>query len=366
MSHVNMSSNASDFVYVPPFTDAGVIVSTIILIPLAVFGTLANCLTIFVISTSPKLKSTFNYFILSLCVSDLVSALISPLFLYRRTWGFDDWEASDFLCKVFWGLDLWTSYITSTHILCFASLRYVSVQWPHRFNAIKPTQAKLVILVIYVITFLVGFLPFALWFGASKRDRSSTLPNAKWPSCTLNIEWLPQFKLYTQLGYSLFFFLPILLVILLSTGIVTKMFQMRRARKKMISKSANDGEVTVEKRRRRKEKQIILQLVLIVGSFLLGYTPHAVFHYWTVNVKAISYQQKVFDWWFGSVEYFCLRISECLNPVFYNLASSKMRKETRKTIHRIWKMTSCSAAITSQSNTMATNSSTSSPNNLQL
>jgi len=41
------------------------------------------------------------HFILSLCVSDLISALISWLFLYRRTWGFDIWNpVPDVFCKV--------------------------------------------------------------------------------------------------------------------------------------------------------------------------------------------------------------------------------------------------------------------------
>ena len=38
------------------------------------------------------------------------------------------------------------------------------------------------------------------------------------------------------------------------------------------------------------------------------------------------------DYWFGMVEYFFLRFSECLNPIFYNLGSGKLRKYTIKFI----------------------------------
>ena len=52
-----------------------------------------NC---FVISSN-----VFMRFILSLCVSDFISALISWLFLYRRTWGFDRWSPiPDVFCTV--------------------------------------------------------------------------------------------------------------------------------------------------------------------------------------------------------------------------------------------------------------------------
>ena len=49
-------------------------------------------------------RSVFNYFIVSLAVSDLISALISPLFVYRRTWGTKQWQLSSFVCKV--GIDI--------------------------------------------------------------------------------------------------------------------------------------------------------------------------------------------------------------------------------------------------------------------
>ena len=38
--------------------------------------------------------------------------------------------------------------------------------------------------------------------------------------------------------------------------------------------SGNRNENEFEKRKRQKENQIALQLILIVGSFLLGYIPY--------------------------------------------------------------------------------------------
>ena len=45
-------------------------------------------------------RSTFYFLIMSLSVSDLLSALVSILVLYRITWGFDVWHWPDFTCKV--------------------------------------------------------------------------------------------------------------------------------------------------------------------------------------------------------------------------------------------------------------------------
>ena len=36
--------------------------------------------------------------------------------------------------QVFWGVDSSTSSTTTIHILWFAILRFVSIQWPHEFK----------------------------------------------------------------------------------------------------------------------------------------------------------------------------------------------------------------------------------------
>ena len=37
---------------------------------------------------------------MSLCFSDLVSAMLSPICVYRVTWGYLEWKRISFLCKV--------------------------------------------------------------------------------------------------------------------------------------------------------------------------------------------------------------------------------------------------------------------------
>ncbi|XP_078494137.1 growth hormone secretagogue receptor type 1-like [Ciona intestinalis] len=329
--------------YRQPFNQVAIAICASILVPLTVFGLAANTVTIIVIAKSPKLRSIFNFMILSLCVSDFLSALLSPLFLYRRTWGFEDWQISSFLCKVFWAGDVWTSYVTSTHILMFALLRFVSIQSQAAYYKIKIIHIKIIITVIWIITFLIGFVPFSIWFGSKKRDRYSNTIDAKWPACTLNLPWLRMFQSYTVIAYSLLFYIPMILVIILSFCIGFVLFRKRKNRQAIISEflsSRSPGEKigdTVETKRRRKENQVILQLALIVGSYLLGYIPHTAYQFYTTSVKPTTHYAKAFDWWFGMIEHMALRISECLNPVFYNLASSKMRSETVRVLKSFWR-----------------------------
>ena len=45
-------------------------------------------------------RSIFHFFIFSLCVSDTISALISWISFYKKTWGFNGFALSNFTCVV--------------------------------------------------------------------------------------------------------------------------------------------------------------------------------------------------------------------------------------------------------------------------
>ncbi|CAK8674931.1 unnamed protein product [Clavelina lepadiformis] len=301
------------------------------LIPLCLFGIAANTLTVVVISRSDRLRqSIFNYFLLSLAVSDLLSILISPLYLYRRTWGLDRWVISSFLCKFYWSTELWTSYVTSIQIFLFVLLRYVFVRSTSQHIKTRIVHVKIVITVVWIVTFFVGFVPFMLMFDAKQRDRSSGDVDSKWPSCHLDVDWLNEFVSYTVATYSLFFYIPIIFIVFISIAVIYKIYQKRKIRRIRISLSPGSisKEISEEIKRQRDEVKIVFQLLLIVSSFLLGYIPHTAYQFYTTTRIPTNDVDEAFDWWFGVAEHICLRLSECLNPIFYNIASRKMRKET--------------------------------------
>ncbi|XP_039252602.1 galanin receptor 2a-like [Styela clava] len=317
----------------PPYTTAWVVVSAVILFAMMIFGTVANSLTIAVIRKSSKLRTKYYTLILSLCVSDLTSALLSPLFLYRRTWGFDYFALPDFFCKFYWGVDYWTSYATAMHILSFALLRFIGVQWPTTFRKINGKHIALWLATIWTLSFGCGFIPHAIFNEVKVVDRYSS--QARWASCSLASRWFSTWQVYIQFAYPIFLYVPAGLVIVISAAIGIKLATHKRPGDTTASQSqdASNSVSRQIKSRRKKDKHIIMQLFLIVGSFLLGYAPVTAFHWYTgFTIDESNPELNKFDWKFAMVQYILLRFSECLNPVFYNLASSKMRKETKKLI----------------------------------
>ena len=63
---------------------------------------------------------------------------------------------------------------------------------------------------------------------------------------------------------------------------------------------------------------------------MLGYMPTAVYQVWTIESRSNIGGESNTDYWFGVVSYLCLRFSECVNPIIYNLGSSKIHEATKK------------------------------------
>ena len=45
---------------------------------------------------------------------------------------------------MFWGIDVWTSFVTALHILLFSVLRFVSIRWPPRFTIFTLKRTKVI------------------------------------------------------------------------------------------------------------------------------------------------------------------------------------------------------------------------------
>nr|XP_039255825.1 neuropeptide receptor 15-like [Styela clava] len=270
--------------------------------------------------------------IVSLCVSDLFSAIISPLSLHRRTLGYDDWMMPEFFCKVFWSFDNWTSIVTSFHILLFSGVRMFSISAPTYYQRMTLYHVKIMVCITWFIAFGSGFIPYWLWFGLKDEDRAEGI-GSNWPDCTLKYQWLQSFKLYTKVAYGIFFYMPMIVVSIISPIIAKLILKKRKERiqRKNNEVSAATGQNTLsdfERKHQRRENSAILQLFVIVGSFMLGYVPSSAYFLYSLAVPQTTLAEEITHWNFGMISYILLRVSECVNPIFYNIASSKMRKET--------------------------------------
>nr|XP_039252739.1 uncharacterized protein LOC120329995 isoform X2 [Styela clava] len=245
------------------------------------FGIFANAVTFFVIARSDKLKkSPFNIMLMSLCVSDFLSACYSPFVLYRRTFGYSKYSLPVFFCKI-------------------------------------------VALGIWVETFLANFV-FYFWFPTVLPSNLVTFRKA----CTSQLAKLIVLRRYMLFAFPIFLYFPICAVALLSFYLVILV----ATRRKSIKDNRSNTDV-------KKENFALLQLSFILASFLLGYLPDIVYRIMAISWPRLygkGYHGRV-PWQHSMAAHMLLRISECLNPIFYNLASSAMRAETRTVLKRLFR-----------------------------
>ena len=112
--------------------------------------------------------------------------------------------------------------------------------------------------------------------------------------------------------------------------ILTKIYIRQTQFSSNVSSSQSNVYSFQRKYRSQNERYIFTQLSLIVAAFVLGYIPTAIYQDWTIELRSNIGGEGNADYWFGVLSYLCLRFSECLNPLIYNLGSNKMRRATRK------------------------------------
>ncbi|CAK8678067.1 unnamed protein product [Clavelina lepadiformis] len=321
--YVNFTTSSPRYKYSPSFYPHEALGVSIVLHALDIFGFVANSVTIAVIYRSPSLKSIFNYIILSLSASDLISAITDPLYVYRRTTA--NWILSNFMCKLQRATENGPSVATSLHIVFLSLFRFISIQFPHQFRKVTIKQTKVVILILWLIAICGGSLPFLIWAKVKTLSTNRRI-------CHLSNSY-GGFQLYTSVGYLVFYHIPLILVFLFSVGIAASLLHRRKQRTKT-QKTSMRVRVQIKndpkESRQRKERFAIMQTFLIVGSFAFGYLPNTAYYMYLAYGPShgdprFSYRRL---WWFAMSARICLRLSECMNPIFYNIASSKMRKET--------------------------------------
>nr|XP_039267479.1 alpha-2B adrenergic receptor-like isoform X2 [Styela clava] len=250
-----------------------------------IFSTIANIVTITVIAKTPKLiSSPFNIMIISLCVSDLISTIYSPFILFWKTFGLFEYPLPVFFCKSTFAVDYWTNSVTIQHILCFLAIRLIAMKYPHRLKRFTIQRAKMLVCFIWLETAL-GNLIFAMWLP-HVYPSSDLSPTGK--SCAVHHARWKYARLFFYIGHPIFLFIPTILIVILTfflIGVLTKRMESIRERYKI---------------------------------FLLIYN---------VLRKRVDARS---SWLFSMLAHILLRISECLNPVFYNLGSSQMREATFK------------------------------------
>lgn len=229
-------------------------------------GTITNLIT-FVVFT--RMESTpLNIIISSLCVSDVISTLGSPVvvdaYLARDT----DYPFGGLACKTINIVASLTSAVAIQHVFALSIWRFYAIQRPYKgatFMSLK--RAKTVTICSWSITSAIYFMLASRYLNVVKS------PVTGMKICFFRPEdYVAAHVFNFAVDTMLSTLLPIFGIVVCSLGIVLSLISQRKVRKS-ISKS--DGF-------RKQEKLALVQVSLIIVTFLIAYLPKLIDRIWLV------------------------------------------------------------------------------------
>ncbi|XP_078404503.1 adenosine receptor A2b [Cetorhinus maximus] len=237
---------------------------------IAVLAILGNVLVCWAVSTNKNLKTTTNYFLVSLAVADIaVGAFAIPFAILISIGMNTGFHGCLFLvCFV---LVLTQSSIFS--LLAVAIDRYLSVSIHLRYKGlITGRRARLIIAVFWILSFVIGLTPFFGWNQRNDEVLMNCTQSAN-ISGPLNCSVICLFLNVVNMKYMVYFnFLGCVLTpLLIMLGIYVKIFTV--ARKQLRKIELNSVNSDTSRTYLQNQVRVAKSLSIIVGFFAFCWLP---------------------------------------------------------------------------------------------
>ena len=273
-----------------------------------------NVLIVAIFFRDKTLKTTVNYFIVNMCVSDL----IFPIFFLPTRITLNEHKASlhvvglspALLCKVIWisfGVSTLVSWLSMTML---AADRFRAIIYPMKPALFSKKKCQITIAVIWMfsIAILVYYTTDVLRVNTSK----GSCNDFKWNSTSLSFLWI------------------FLVLVCLSVAVVT-LFYSRVAIFLHRQKNSLHLASEVVKKRAKRNRKIIAMLMIIVILFYVAWTPYC-FTMFLIFVFHVFLP--CFYVWFTS--FFLIMMYPVINPIVYFVFNEKYRQGLKQILCCLW------------------------------
>ncbi|XGW35503.1 hypothetical protein V3C99_019044 [Haemonchus contortus] len=312
-------------------------------------GLIGNMLTVLVIYKTPSLHSHTNYFLASLAISDLLLIIVGVPFDLFHLWRKDRPPAIAGYCAV---MSTSISLFTFASILTIVSLtaeRFVAICYPFSHRAIF--DKRRVMYLIYTI-WVLAFFP-SLYIGLQFKR---VVPdfcgynrelNSQRGSCDYVTSQNIPFRYPFELTMVVTFVLPLIFIFYCYVRILASLNEMAMATRVHVPiGSTNSSELSqpsilyvhtknfAPPKSQQAQRMVMKMLFTVTAVFFVCYLPYH------VERLIVQYTKQQCD-----SSMFCLLlypvtgllqyISATLNPIFYNLMSTRFRTGFTQLLHQI-------------------------------
>lgn len=286
--------------------------STIVCVIIMSIGVAGNAMVPAVILRSRDMRNSTNIFLVNLSVADLLVLLVcTPTVLVEVHSRPEVWLLGETMCKAVPFVELTVAHASVLTILAISFERYYAICEPLRAGYVcTKARAMFICLLAWALAALLTS-PVTL---VAQYRLAEYIDGSIVPVCLMEADsfWPVLFFIAT---ISLFFVLPLLILLVLYSLIAKNLME------------APDVMTAHQHQHHRYRKQVVLMLGTVVVSFFICLLPFRAFTLWIIVVPPETVIALGVERYYNLL-YFCRimhYINSALNPILYNLMSSKFR-----------------------------------------
>ncbi|XP_072259408.1 motilin receptor [Pyxicephalus adspersus] len=284
---------------------------TIVCLVITIAGLIGNTITILIIKRYKEMKTTTNFYLSSMAVSDIIILLCLPFDLYRM-WRFTPWIFGKFLCKSLALISEGCTYSTILHITALSIERYLAICFPLKAKVfITKRRVKIVIAFLWVIALLSASPLYNLFDNirvVNETDSSKTIWECRYTKYASDSGLLMIMMWVT----TVYFFCPMFCLTILYGFIGKTLWKNRNCIRG--PNAAN---------RERSHRQTVKILAVVVLAFVVCWLPFHIgrlIYVYTTSIHVMRISQ-----YFNIVAMQLFYLNASINPILYNLISKKYR-----------------------------------------
>ncbi|XP_048066767.1 neurotensin receptor type 1-like [Megalobrama amblycephala] len=308
----------------PPVDDLDVntdiyskVLVTLIYAVLFAVGLIGNSMTLYISLQRRSIKhlqGTVHYHLASLAVSDLlILVLCMPVELYNFIWIHHPWAFGEVVCRGYYFLRDGCSYATAFNIVSLSVERYMALCHPFKAKSqMSRGRTRRLISALWCASLILAS-PMLLTMGQIYVGEESI--------CT-TVASTNTAKTVLQVNALLSFVVP-MLVIAVMNALIGHQLQ-RMTNHDLYCSAASD--VTTETNRERSLRQSVKVLRGVVFAFVLCWFPYHCRRLMYCYVTEWTNELYDFYHYFYMVTNVLFYVSSVINPILYNLVSSKYRQ----------------------------------------
>ncbi|XP_033222667.1 neuropeptides capa receptor-like [Belonocnema kinseyi] len=240
------------------------------------------------------------------------------------------WVLGEGLCKIRAYVSEMSSYVSVLTIVAFSLERYLAICHPLQVNAMSGLKRPIRFIFGAWSIAMISAIPFAIYTKVNYviYPPDSGIKSKNSAFCAMLLPDMPEFPLY-EMSCLVFFFIPMIIIFILYVRMGLKI---QNSTGRFLEPSVHQNSIHTESKQVQSRRSIIKMLSAVVIMFFICWAPfhtQRIFYVYGSNADYYPDLNEFLYIFSGFLYYF----STTVNPILYNVMSSRYRKAFKETLY---------------------------------